>query len=46
MLDKGDLGSWTPEDAERWWQTNLPENAVPEQGYAQTAQLSSRDATL
>ena len=46
MLDKGDLGSWTPEDAEQWWQTNLPENAVPEQSYAQTAQLSSRDATL
>jgi len=46
MLDKGDLGSWTPEDAERWWQTNLPENAVPDQSYAQTAQLSSRDATL
>jgi len=46
MLDKGDLGSWTSEDAERWWQTNLPENAVPEQSFAQTAQLSSRDATL
>ena len=31
MLDKcGDLGSWTPEDAERWWQTNRPENAVAE----------------
>ena len=46
MLDKSDLGSWTPDDAERWWQTNLPENAVPDQSYAQTAQLSSRDATL
>jgi serine/threonine-protein kinase len=46
MLDKGDLGSWTSDDAEQWWQTNLPENAVAEQSYAQTPQLSSREATL
>jgi serine/threonine-protein kinase len=27
MLERGgDLGSWTEDDAERWWQTNVPVN--------------------
>jgi eukaryotic-like serine/threonine-protein kinase len=27
LLDRGgDLGSWTEDDAERWWQTNVPVN--------------------
>jgi len=27
LLDRGgDLGSWTEDDAERWWQTNVPAN--------------------
>lgn len=48
MLDRGgDLGSWTPEDAERWWQTNMPENAVAEQDDIQTIPLRpSRETTL
>ena len=25
----GDLGGWSPEKAERWWETNLPELTVP-----------------
>ena len=24
----GDLGGWSPERAERWWETNLPSLAV------------------
>jgi hypothetical protein len=23
-----DVGSWTPDDAERWWRTHMPEDVV------------------
>jgi serine/threonine-protein kinase len=38
-----DVGSWTPEQAERWWEINLPENARPPaiaQDEADTAEIA------
>jgi serine/threonine-protein kinase len=35
-----DVGTWTPEQAERWWETNLPEYARPAQQDETTAELA------
>ena len=37
LLDRGgDLGTWTDDDAERWWQINVPvnPNAATDPGHA------------
>jgi hypothetical protein len=35
MLESSDdVGSWTPQDAERWWHSNMPEDAVRVDGDA------------
>ena len=39
MLERcDDVGSWTPEDAERWWRTNMAADVVHMDGIAQPMQ--------
>lgn len=46
MLDRcDDVGSWTPEDAERWWRTNMAADVVHMDGTAQPMQANPNALT-
>ena len=47
MLEGGnDSGSWTVKNAEDWWLTNMPENAVAVDAAAEEARPRSAGETL